>query len=529
MQPTEQIDQTALTLSRAIRSAEGGDYNNVSGDGGTSAGAYQWNNFVGGKSTKLKKGELPSNFTNAAKQYGLDSADFSQTNQDHLAYLQLKAQLDAGHSQSEVASWWNSGGYEATGKKGYNAATSTSYDTPAYVNKVKKYYEQLNQQPTPPPPTDTFGQKALEVGKGVVKGAGSTAKMLIENVLQSGVNATIPGGQLLSATPQGQKQVQNLQSQVTTPLGLTDENLKSQNPYQTGGKVAETVGEMAVPGKWISEGLRLARAPEVAKWFASPALTKNAVMQGLSSIGENPQVVKDAQAILPMIKSKLLQWGDTASAVKNNSLALLKGIGNTSQSLIERLRGMDMPPTFQPEELNGVFKDVIKSIEANVPPPSQAAAKSTAEWLWGKLVSNLPKTGDIISADALEARQAFDKEIKGIDPNAFEHATRMGWNAALRGIRQGVNSLIDSKAPDQGVKDALAHQTSLYNVLENVGERGWQIVKKAEGLTQKTGLKGFAAKHPGLVNFGGEVLRQVPGLGVTGGLLHQILSQRGSQ
>lgn len=202
-QNTPQLDPTALTLSRAIRSAEGGDYTNSSGDGGTSAGAYQWNNFVGGKSTKLNPGQVPSNFQSAASQFGLDPSDFSQTNQDHVAYEQIKAQLDAGHSQSEVASWWNSGSYNPAGKVGYNATIGSSYDTPAYVAKVQKYYQQQMQSPsggspltpppgsaapagalpgysapTPPPPLsastqqsqqqpESLGGKALDVAKGI--------------------------------------------------------------------------------------------------------------------------------------------------------------------------------------------------------------------------------------------------------------------------------------------------------------------------------------------------------------------------
>lgn len=141
------VDPTALALSRAIRQAEGGDYNNTSGDNGTSAGAYQWNNYVDGKSQKLAPSQLPANFVSAAKQHGLDPTDFSQPNQDHVAYEQIKEQLDAGHSQSEVASWWNSGHYDSAGNSGYNSQIGLHYDTPTYVQKVQKFYEQEMQNP----------------------------------------------------------------------------------------------------------------------------------------------------------------------------------------------------------------------------------------------------------------------------------------------------------------------------------------------------------------------------------------------
>lgn len=152
MQPTNtkpKVDPTALALSRSIRSAEGGDYNNINGDNGTSAGAYQFNN---GK-IPLKKGEIPANFKSWATELKLDPNDFSQTNQDHVAYERIKQKLDAGQSQSSIAAEWNSGlktNWEThKGDTTINGKT-INYDTPAYVAKVQKYYqEQLQGGQTP--------------------------------------------------------------------------------------------------------------------------------------------------------------------------------------------------------------------------------------------------------------------------------------------------------------------------------------------------------------------------------------------
>lgn len=143
---TPQVDQTALQLSRAIRAAEGGDYHNTTGDAGTSKGAYQWQ---------------PGHFESAAKSFGLDGNDFSPTNQDHVAYEQIKQQLDKGYTQSQVASWWNSGKYDPTGNVGTKTINGQAvhFDTPGYVAKVQKYYQDQNGSnsqsggiapPTPP-------------------------------------------------------------------------------------------------------------------------------------------------------------------------------------------------------------------------------------------------------------------------------------------------------------------------------------------------------------------------------------------
>lgn len=115
---SQQIDPTALALSRAIRSVESnGNYNAV-GDNGESHGAYQFNK---------------SNFQDWAKEYGLDPNDTSETNQDHVAYLRIKGLLDKGIPPSQVAAIWNG----ATYSNGQYQAIN-----PGYVDKVKNAYNQ---------------------------------------------------------------------------------------------------------------------------------------------------------------------------------------------------------------------------------------------------------------------------------------------------------------------------------------------------------------------------------------------------
>jgi hypothetical protein len=122
-QPTQPLNQTALTLSRAIRSVESnGNYNAV-GDNGQSHGAYQFNK---------------SNFQNWATQYGLDPNDMSPTNQDHVAYERINGLLNQGIPPSQVAAIWNG----ATYKDGQYQAIN-----PAYPQKVQQAYEaQLGKQ-----------------------------------------------------------------------------------------------------------------------------------------------------------------------------------------------------------------------------------------------------------------------------------------------------------------------------------------------------------------------------------------------
>lgn len=120
-QPQQQIDPTALTLSRAIRQVENTGYNQTVAEpnGSSSFGAYGWNG---------------NNFQEWAQQYGLNPEDTSQTNQDHLAYLRIKSLLDKGIPQSQVAAIWN-------GAKLVNGQYVPN--NPDYVKQVQSAYEKL--------------------------------------------------------------------------------------------------------------------------------------------------------------------------------------------------------------------------------------------------------------------------------------------------------------------------------------------------------------------------------------------------
>lgn len=190
-----ELDAGVVNLAKAIRQREsGGDYNAV-GDAGTSKGAYQWQ---------------PGNFQAGATQYGLDPKDFSPTNQDKVAYYQVKALKDKGYTPEQVAASWNAGeGKLKNDAWKQNVGTTTingqqvKYDTPGYVNEVVKNFQQLkggnggyNPTPysnaqgnnpgainftssTPPAPTETAPSlipNLGEIGTGLSTGLASRVK-----------------------------------------------------------------------------------------------------------------------------------------------------------------------------------------------------------------------------------------------------------------------------------------------------------------------------------------------------------------
>lgn len=119
LQDGTQIDPKVVKVMKAIKQVEsGGDYNNRTGDGGSSAGAYQWNN----DKKKLAPGQLPSHFQTAATKYGLDANDFSPANQNKVAYHQILDYKNQGLQPDEIDALWNGAHKDLAGKYVHNSS-----------------------------------------------------------------------------------------------------------------------------------------------------------------------------------------------------------------------------------------------------------------------------------------------------------------------------------------------------------------------------------------------------------------------
>lgn len=150
LQPWQQpVDKQALNFTRALALQESTttahqapDYNAKGATG--EFGAYQW---------------MPGNFQAQAKQFGLDPNDMSPENQDKVAYSVVKSKKDAGYMPAEIASEWNSGNKNNWQNHSGVNSKGVAYDTPAYVQGVKKHYDTLaaadtSNTDTTPAPTD---------------------------------------------------------------------------------------------------------------------------------------------------------------------------------------------------------------------------------------------------------------------------------------------------------------------------------------------------------------------------------------
>lgn len=366
--PQEQIDPTALALKRAIFQQEGNDYSNTSGDNGTSAGAGQWNN---GK-LPLKKGEIPANFKSAATQFGLDPNDFSETNQDHVGYLQVKHDLDSGLTQSQVAAKWNSGltnGWEDHKGSTIINGKTVSYDTPAYVANVQKYYQEEvsgeplsanNSTPSPssnssdtgfitkadiPQPTDQPNQNKGLLG---TNSKDSLYGKIIDNSLTRGVENV---GNFL--TFGGTKQLGNQvgTSLAAIPAATKDLVTGSNNSQyhdqpslgQTAAGTAKTVGgtllqggggllEDAIRGDTIL-GRTLSKAPVITKALSTYV----------------PEI-KEGQSLDEVMNTGKLSASQTYDALSN----ALKNASATEAKVLQQ--GLDKVEPLAIKEAGGIVK-----------------------------------------------------------------------------------------------------------------------------------------------------------------------------
>lgn len=123
MQPTLNdgtvLDPKVLKVVKAIKTVESnGDYNAI-GDGGSSAGAFQWNN----NKKPLKPGEIPARFFDHAREAGLnDVKDFTPASQNKVAYNIIKKWKDQdGLDPEQIAAKWNGASKDpSTGRLVYN-------------------------------------------------------------------------------------------------------------------------------------------------------------------------------------------------------------------------------------------------------------------------------------------------------------------------------------------------------------------------------------------------------------------------
>lgn len=312
-------DKQALALAHAIALQESGqngrpNYNAV-GDNGTSHGAYQWQ---------------PGNYEAAAKEAGLDPSDFSPATQDKVAYYQVKKYKDRGLDPGQIASIWNSGSPDNW--KDHSGTTTINgkeihYDTPAYVNGVKKYYQQLAASQTPsynPKPYSTGAVPGL-VNYGAPSDTATTP------------DSSTLGGQL---TQRGQD-IAGALTLAGKGAGELSKGDIAGGAMDVGSGILQTAGGLAGGlGDVVNKGLELIPGVKQVEnllgqgvGFLAKTPTGQAVAKSIQDFSDkNPELAKDIGAGFNIITAIpiLRGLGVVGAVAKDAAAQALKGVAEKS-------------------------------------------------------------------------------------------------------------------------------------------------------------------------------------------------------
>lgn len=187
-----QFDPSIVKVLSALKTVEGGNYNDRTGDGGKSAGAYQWNNG----NVKLTTNAIPSNFQSMAKANGLNPNDFSPANQNKVAYYQVQKWKNEGKQPDEIAALWN-------GAKKDPSTGKYTYNNPEYGVKFRKALTgQISKNTTQP----TVADKRTDLeqqGQPVSVNPEKTTPTLAGNIIRGAIKPLARYGLTLGRAAEG--------------------------------------------------------------------------------------------------------------------------------------------------------------------------------------------------------------------------------------------------------------------------------------------------------------------------------------
>jgi hypothetical protein len=94
-------------------------------------------------------------------------------------------------------------------------------------------------------------------------------------------------------------------------------------------------------------------------------------------------------------------------------------------------------------------------------------AVKTADKLLAK-ANKLVLENDGTGSGLLKVRKAYDAWVETQRPNVFDAKAENAFTLANREVRNTLNTLLDEKAPNLGIKQSLQKQSALYNAMDNI-------------------------------------------------------------
>ena len=239
------LDQGVALLARAIRKVESNDNFKAEGASGE-FGAYQF---------------MPDTWAVLARRYlGNAHAPMSPTNQDKVAYYEIKNLKDKGNNPKQVASIWNSGKPEWEGKKGTNKY-GVKYDVPAYVNKVINAYKDKQ--------TELVGKRKTIIEEKITPEKEEKKNNFIQDIfvslfgrplVRAGQAITAKISQYFEPKDVHQEVLLGLDKDVKLPFGLG--TVSSLKKWDEGGS-KQFIGEAMETAAWLFPPVKITQPTKV--------------------------------------------------------------------------------------------------------------------------------------------------------------------------------------------------------------------------------------------------------------------------
>lgn len=548
----DQIDPTIKALAQAIGAAETGP--NATPTAYTQKGAsgefgrYQF---------------MPNTYKNYAQKY-LGDANAVPTieNQNKIVYSFVKEKKAAGFNPSQISSMWNAGeGKPNAYKENYRGTNSqgVAYDTPAYAQKVSKYYEQYKGQGLGAVPgqvdaamkpannsfltdaSNTIGDAVGGVGdavsrtlggeinplSGLIQGAGAAASglgNLTNNVLEHTpiVGGVVKGAEdligkgvgALANTGVGQDVIQKYQEFAQAHPELAGDiggafNIATALPVLKGFGLAKDAIKGGISGVLHGgeDAVLNAVSPKLsAKEAAKAVASRGTVQKGLlreTQIAPDPYMQKVAASVKGAVPK--FDAGDLTKSISQSQAVVKSMATKLKQAVITG--GADR--IYPKRQLISILRKLEK--------PDLIASDNTLNNVYDRLIKRVEgladKNGGKVS-NLLDLRQEFDGLVKRQYPNLYSSETMTPMRQAVRDIRDAITNFTADNLPEgTGLKESLLTQHHILTAIENMAEKATSGPQKVIGSNALTRLAG---RHPiikGLVKSGTKAAVEGSGIG----------------
>ena len=402
----------------------GGNYNAMGDKNSngqyTAAGVGQWSNQVNGVPQPLAPGQIPINFQNDAKEFGLDPTDFSPANQNRVLYSVIEKDKATGLSPQQILSKWNSGDPNKYLTETTNRTGSVgTYNVANYVKEAMSYAQQYAQRSSnnsnsngnglPPPPVspsssatptattptpaggtantqpESLGNKALDVAKGIgnflfpivgdIYGdvTGSNKKTVMQQV----------GDAALSALP------------LVPGLGEVGDTARAADlgAEATGGVLSKILGSTVAKGAGVGYGAGVASNLSQGQSLGQSFVPNLNNVSGAVLGGATPVVLKSLSGIIrgiaginPAVANKLARMSaegnpEDISLMKMYNQAAISHANNVETPSVENIAAENIDKAgaqiTQQRQTAGALQGQIKQAVFNTPLKDTTAVKNS--------------------------------------------------------------------------------------------------------------------------------------------------------